>query len=360
MAYYHTKYTSNRKKRSKFNKFIIFILLILIAVALAAGFYLYRVIYSPNTWTPDGKPVSINIPTGSDYNALKTILYKNGLIIHRKNFEWVAEKKQLENLVKPGHYIIPNGMNTLDLVNMLRSGNQVPVKVTFNNVRDIYQLAGRVGKQIEADSAGIVNLLHDSLYLKKMGLDTTTASIIFLPNTYEFWWNTTAESFVSRMYQEYVKFWNKNRLQKANDAGLSKKEVVILASIVEKETTKNDEKPMIAGVYINRLKNRWRLQADPTLIYALDDYSIKRVLNKYKKIDSPYNTYKHLGLPPGPICIPSIASIDAVLNYNKDNYFYFCAKDDFSGYHVFAKTNRQHMINARKYQKALNELNIKK
>lgn len=360
MAYYHSRYSTGRKKKSKLKRFIFWFLALLILAALGTGYYLYRVMYNPNTWTPDGKPVSVNIPTGSNYDTLKKILYKNGLIIHRKNFEWVAEKKKLDNLVKPGHYIIPNGMSTLDLVNMLRSGNQVPVKVTFNNVRDIYQLAQRVGKQIEADSADIVALLQDSAFLKQLGLTPLTASVMFLPNTYEFWWNTDAEAFVSRMYQEYVKFWNADRLQKAKEAGLSKEEVVILASIVEKETTKNDEKPKIAGVYINRLKKGWRLQADPTLIYALNDYTIKRVLNKHKLIDSPYNTYKHLGLPPGPICIPSIASIDAVLNYDRNNYFYFCAKDDFSGYHVFAKTNRQHAKNAKRYQKALNEMRIKK
>ncbi len=361
MAYYHSRYNSGKKKKNKgFRKFLFWLLTLLIIAALMAGYYFYRVIYDGNTWTPNGKPVYINIPTGSDYHNLKTILYKNGLIVHRKNFEWVAEKKKLNELIKPGHYKITNGMSTLELVNMLRSGRQVPVKVTFNNVRDIYQLAGKVGKQIEADSADIASLLQDSVYLQKMGLTPVTAGIIFLPNTYEFWWNTDANAFISRMYQEFVKFWNKYRLEKAKRLNLSKEEVVTLASIVEKETTKNDEKPIIAGVYINRLKQGWRLQADPTLIYAWNDYTIKRVLNKHKLIDSPYNTYEHLGLPPGPICIPSIASIDAVLNYDKNEYFYFCAKDDFSGYHVFAKTNRQHAKNAKKYRKALNKMNIKK
>ncbi len=358
MTYYHSRYTHQKKKNS-FKKFVLFFIAILIAFALAAGYYLYRVIYSPNTWTPSGKPVAVNVPTGANYNVLKTILYQNGLIIHRKNFEWVAQKKHLDRLIKPGHYLIKNGMSTLDLVNMLRAGNQTPVTVTFNNVRDIYRLAAIVSKQIEADSASIVQVVSDSAFLHRLGLNKTTAATIFIPNTYEFWWNTDAEAFVSRMVQEYYKFWTDDKKEKAKQAGLTKTEVSILASIVEKETNKNDEKPMIAGVYINRLKKGWRLQADPTLVYALNDYSIKRVLNKYKLIDSPYNTYKHLGLPPGPICIPSIASINAVLNYNHDNYLYFCAKDDFSGYHVFAKTNRQHVKNAKKYRKALNKMNIK-
>ncbi len=361
MAYYHSRYSAKSKNKGKrFRKFVLGFLALLIIASLMVGYYFYRVIYDGNTWTPDGKPVFVNIPTGSSFNDMKTILYKNGLILHRKNFEWVAEKKKLDKLVKPGHYKISNGMSTLELVNMLRSGRQVPVQVTFNNVRDIYQLAQKVGTQIEADSAGIVKLLQDSVYLQKMGLTPATASIIFLPNTYEFWWNTDANAFISRMYQEYVKFWNSDRLSKARALQLTKEEVITLASIVEKETSKNDEKPIIAGVYINRLKQGWRLQADPTLIYAWNDYTIKRVLNKHKLIDSLYNTYEHLGLPPGPICIPSIASIDAVLNYDKNEYLYFCAKDDFSGYHVFAKTNRQHAKNAKKYRKALNKMNIKK
>ncbi len=361
MAYYHSKYGTGRvKKKSKWRKFIFIFLLIFLIIASAAGYYLYNIINGINTWTADGKPVSVYVPTGTGYEGLKKILYKNGLIIHRKNFEWLARKKHLDENVKPGRYIIKNGMTNLELVNMLRAGEQVPVKVIFNNVRDIYQLAGRVGKQIEADSASIVKLLTDSAYLAKMGVKPEYASTIFIPNTYEFWWNTDADSFIKRMYKEYQKFWNTERDKKAKNLGMSREEVVTLASIVEKETNKDDEKPKIAGVYINRLKHSWRLQADPTLVYALGDFSVKRVLNKYKTIDSPYNTYKYLGLPPGPICIPSIASIDAVLNYDKSGYFYFCAKDDFSGYHVFAKTNKQHQINARKYQKALDERNIKK
>ncbi len=361
MAYYHSRYARvNPKKSSKFKKFVLLTLLVLILVASAAGYFLYRIITDPNTWTPDGKPVSVYVPTGSDYQDLKKILYKNGLIIHRKNFEWLAEKKQLDTHVKPGRYIIKNGMSNLDLVNMLRAGEQVPVKVIFNNVRDIYQLAGKVGKQIEADSADIVKLLTDSAYLAKMGVKPIYASTLFIPNTYEFWWNTDADGFIKRMYKEYNKFWTPERRKKAEEMGMTREEVITLASIVEKETNKDDEKPKIAGVYVNRLKKGWRLQADPTLVYAWGDYSIKRVLNKHKLIDSPYNTYQHLGLPPGPICIPSIASIDAVLNYDKTNYLFFCAKDDFSGYHVFAKTNRQHQKNAKKYQKALDQLKVKK
>ena len=359
MAYYHSGYIRTpKKKKSKFKKFLLLALLLLLIIGSIAGFYLYKILTGVNTWTVDGKPVSVYVPTGTDFNGLKTILYKNGLIIHRKNFEWLAEKKQLKEHVKPGRYIVKNGMSNMELVNMLRAGEQVPVKVIFNNVRDIYQLAGKVGEQIEADSVEIIKLLTDSVYLAKMGIKPVYAGTIFIPNTYEFWWNTDADGFIKRMYKEYQKFWTPERINKAEKLGLSRGEIVTLASIVEKETNKNDEKPKIAGVYINRLKKGWRLQADPTLVFAIGDYTIKRVLNKHKLIDSPYNTYKNLGLPPGPICIPSIASIDAVLNYDKTNYLFFCAKDDFSGYHVFAKTHRQHQKNAKKYQKALNERKI--
>lgn len=220
-------------------------------------------------------------------------------------------------------------------------------------------LAGKIGKQIEADSASIAKLLHDKDYVGKLGFNERTLPAMFLPDTYEFYWNTDAESFISRMLQEYNKFWNEDRKKAAKDKGLSPVEVSILASIVDKETNKTDEMPRIAGVYINRLHSNWLLQADPTLIFAIGDFSIKRVLNVHKEIESPYNTYKYIGLPPGPICIPSVAAVKAVLNAENHNYFYFCAKEDFSGYHNFAKTLTEHNHNAVKYQNALNQRGIR-
>ena len=251
-------------------------------------------------------------------------------------------------------------MNNNELINLLRSGNQTPVKVIFNNVREIDQLAGKIGSQIEADSAAISETIYSAAFREQTGLDSAKIKSIFLPNTYEFYWNTSADEYVDRMLEENDKFWNDTRKSKAAVIDLSRDEVVTLASIVEKETNKNDEKPALAGVYLNRIQHGWRLQADPTVVYAIGDFNIKRVLNVHKQIDSPYNTYLHLGLPPGPICIPSISSIDAVLNYDNNDYFFFCAKDDLSGYHVFAKTNAQHRKNARKYQEALDEMRIYK
>jgi UPF0755 protein len=361
MPLYHSKYGATRKKKqSPFRKIFIWLIVLLIIVAAGAGYYLYKIIFDPNVWTPKGEIVSITIPTGSSFEDVKQILYQNGLIIHRKNFEWLAQKKNYPNTVKPGLYQFKNGMNNNELIDLLRSGEQSPVNVTFNNIRDIYQLAGVIDRQIEADSISIVNLLTDSVFISRMGLNRSTVSTIFIPNTYEFYWNTSAKKFVSRMHEEYQKFWSGERSNKAGLMDLRIDEVITLASIVEKETNKNDERAMIAGVYYNRLESEWRLQADPTLVYALGDFNITRVLNEHKKIDSPYNTYAHLGLPPGPICIPSIASIDAVLNFKKSDYMFFCARDDLSGYHVFAKTNRGHSQNAKKYREALNSRKIYK
>jgi UPF0755 protein len=202
--------------------------------------------------------------------------------------------------------------------------------------------------------------MNDTAYISSFGFSSDNFLAMFLPDTYEFWWNTTADQFMQRMKTEYEKFWNQERNQKAVKTGLTTAEVSILASIVEKETSQNDEKPILAGIYMNRINKGMPLQADPTLIYAIGDFSISRVLNIYKEIDSPYNTYKFKGLPPGPICLPSKASIDAVLNYSRHGYLYFCARDDFSGYHAYAVTYQQHMVNARKFQKELNRRGIMK
>jgi UPF0755 protein len=297
--------------------------------------------------------MSIYIPSESDYDDVKHILYSHGVILNRNSFEWLSERKKYPELVKAGHYLIKDGMSNDELINMLRSGEQVPVKVIFNNIRTREQFAKKIGEQLEADSASVIALLNDSAYIGQFGLVTETALTLFLPNTYEFYWNTDAEQFMERMNREYMTFWEGERERKAEALDLSRQEVVILASIVEKETNMNDEKATISGVYVNRLNRNWRLQADPTLVYASGDFGITRVLNVHKEIDSPYNTYKYPGLPPGPICIPSIASIDAVLNTEDHDYLFFCAKDDLSGYHVFARSITQHNRNARAYRRAI-------
>ncbi len=357
MAYYHSKYRSFKKK-PRIHKLIIYALLILIAISIFVGYLLFQIISKPNIWLSEGESISIYIPTGANFNDVKKILYKDGLIVHRNNFEWWAQKKKYPENIKAGKYLILNEMSNNNLINHLRSGQQQPVKLIFNNMRNPEQLAQRVAEQIEIDSTAIMSLLTDSVYISKLGFDKHSISSLFIPNTYEIFWNVSAENFIKRMVREHDNFWNSERREKAAELNLSKIEVVTLASILDKETHKNEEKPIIAGIYINRLKKNWLLQADPTLIFALGDFNIKRVLNVHKEIDSPYNTYKYPGLPPGPICIPSISSIDAVLNYTKHDYFYLCAKDDLSGYHVFAKNIREHNRNADKYQRALDKMRI--
>tara|TARA_B100001758_G_C18327614_1_gene566906 strand:- start:434 stop:1273 length:840 start_codon:yes stop_codon:yes gene_type:complete len=275
------------------------------------------------------------------------------------SFKWLSKQKKYDENIKPGRYKIDRALNNNELINLLRSGNQAPIKVSFNNIRNKEQLAGRIGFQIEADSVSILNYLKDILFQRKLALNDHNIACIFIPNTYEFYWNTSAEEFINRMLKEYSSFWNASRKAKAEAIGLNYYEVGILASIVEKEQSiRRNERPEIAGLYLNRIKRNMRLESDPTLVFALGDFNIKRVLNKDKKIDSPFNTYIHSGLPPGPICIPSINSIDAVLNASSHDFIFMCAKDDFSGYHNFAKTYARHLINARKYQKALNKRKI--
>jgi UPF0755 protein len=245
------------------------------------------------------------------------------------------------------------------LVNLLRSGKQSPVKLGFISVRSLDILAGKAAAYIEADSATLAALLTDPATAQKYGFNQQTFMSMFIPNTYEFYWNTSAEKFVEKMAEEYKNFWNEDRKQKAADIGLSQSEVSTLASIVEAETQKNDEKAKVAGVYMNRLNTGMLLQADPTVVFAAGDFTIQRVLNRHLEINSPYNTYLYAGLPPGPINIPSVSSIDAVLNYERHNYKFFCAKEDFSGYHAFAVTNAQHEVNARKYHQALRNAGIR-
>jgi UPF0755 protein len=251
-------------------------------------------------------------------------------------------------------------MNNEDMLRMLIAGRQEPIKLTFNNIRTREQLAEKISSQIEASESDLRRILADEMFLSSLGYNKENVMSIFIPNTYEFYWNTSAEQFIQRMSREFTKFWSTEKKEKSAAIGLSPIEIIILASLVDEETDKADEEPRIAGVYINRLNKHILLQADPTVRYALGDFTISRILKKHLEIESPYNTYIHAGLPPGPISIPSIAAINAVLNYEKHSYLYFCASDDFSGYHHFSKTIEQHMQYARQYQNALNRHRIMK
>jgi UPF0755 protein len=249
-------------------------------------------------------------------------------------------------------------MSNNELINMLRSGRQEPVSLTFNNLRTEKQLAKRLDSQLEMDSKSIMEFFNSDSVAKAYGFDKYTLKCLFIPNTYEVYWNISVKDLFDRMQKEYNDFWSNKRVRHAESLGMSKAEIITLASVVNEETRKDDEKKRIAGVYVNRLEKGMRLQADPTVVYAVGNFSIQRVLKKHYRIDSPFNTYKYGGLPPGPICFPEISSIDAVLNYEKHNYLYFCAKPDFSGYHNFAKTLKQHNRNAELYRRELNKRKI--
>lgn len=353
------------KKRRKKNKSTPFWLKVLVSIFIIvivsggiAAWRLYHAIYQPNIFLGERKTTHIFVPTGSNFTDVKSILYENGMIINTNTFEWLAEKKNYRNNIRPGRYLIHEDMGNNELINLLRSGEQDPVMVTFNNIRLKEQLAGNIASQIEADSLAIINLLNDPVYLEQYNMTPETSKLLFIPNTYEFFWNTSAGQLLDRMHREYNTFWNEQRRAKAQQINLTPEEVGTLASIIQLETSRPDELPRVAGVYINRLKQNMRLQADPTVIFAVGDYSIRRVLNRHLETDSPYNTYKYAGLPPGPIALPEQRVIDGVLNYENHEYLYFCAKDDFSGYHAFARTYSQHLANARRYQNALNQRQI--
>jgi UPF0755 protein len=280
----------------------------------------------------------------------------------KEAFSWVAVQKKFNN-PKPGKYTLKKGMSNNDIVNILRSGNQTPVKVTFNNQDTLEKLANRIAAQIETDSTHLIHAFLDPTFLKENNLSEKTVLGIFIPNRYEVYWTISAEKFRDKMLKAYTLFWNTKRMEKAKKLNLSKKEVITLASIVQKETAQKIERPIVAGLYLNRLKKGWPLQADPTVIFCIREKKgqntvIKRVLTADLKINSPYNTYLNNGLPPGLISMPDVSAIDAVLNASKHNYFYMCANTEKIGFHAFAKTLSQHNRNAEKYHRWLNKKGI--
>ena len=338
-------------------KIILLIFSLLIIIAGVFAFNYYNKIYKPNT-VQEGY---LYIPSGSEFKNVENLV--RPFLKRVKPFTWVANKKNYPNTIKPGKYFITVGMNNNELVNLLRSGKQTPIKLSFNNQDTFQKLAGRISEQIEADSISLLKVFTDTEFINKAGFNTKTSMGMYIPNTYQFYWNTSASLFQQKMLKEYNRFWNESRIQKAKKLNLTKNQVITLASIVQKETALVKERPIVAGLYLNRLTNKWPLQADPTIIFALkqqsgDDIVIKRVLTKDLIIDSPYNTYKNLGLPPGPIAMSDISSIDAVLNPAKHNYYYMCASITSIGQHEFAKTLSQHNRNAAKYQKWLSKQGV--
>lgn len=339
---------------------IIIIFGILLLISGAVGFYFYNKIFS----TAVIKEASIFIKSNSTMDDLKASL--QDVVNDYEDFLWVADLKKF-NKPKGGMYVVKKGMNMNDLVNLFRSGNQTAIKVTFNNQDTLEKLAGRIAQQIEADSISLLNAFREPQFLRENDFTEKSVLGMYIPNQYEIYWNTSPENFRKKMLNQYNKFWNKSRLDKASKLGLSEDQVITLASIVQKETAQVSERPMVAGLYLNRFKNNWPLEADPTIIYALkqtngQDFIVKRVL--FRDIEntknSPYNTYKKVGLPPAPIAMPDISSIEAVLNPAKHDYYFMCASVDKIGFHEFAKTLGQHNRNAVKYQRWINNQGIKR
>lgn len=306
------------------------------------------------------KETTFYVPTGATFEEVLDSLQTKNMISDIEKFRKYANFRNLKQAtLEAGKYVFPKNVSYGKIVEDLRQGNgEKETQVTFTNARTKKELAEKIALTVELTAEDILQLITDETFTNKYGFTPTTINTMFIPNTYNVYWDISAEELIAKLAKEYKRFWTPDRQAKAKAMGLTQTEVSTLASIVVCETIMMDEAPKIAGVYVNRLKRGIPLDADPTLVWVLGDFTIKRVLNKYKELDSPYNTYKYKGLPPGPIYIPSIQYIDAVLNYEKHDYIFFCAKEDFSGYSNFAKTNRQHEINARKYHKALNERNI--
>ncbi|PTM01683.1 MAG: endolytic transglycosylase MltG [Bacteroidetes bacterium] len=345
-----------------FKKILYAVVLIGLIVCAYFAYFVYNAMLAPNTNFSNNEAY-IYISANDTFENVREQL--KPLLEDIETFDALSKQKKYTENVKPGKYRITNGMTNNDIINSIRSNN-IPIKLSFNNQNSIEELAGRIAFQIDADSMSLVDAMNDEAFNKKNGFTEATRLGMYLPNSYEVFWNTSAEDFRDRMLKEYNRFWTDAKIAKAKAIGLNRDEVMALASIVYEESKQPIEQPRIAGVYINRLKNKWPLQADPTLkfaAYQLPQYKntvIKRVLNVHKEINSPYNTYKNAGLPPGLIAMPDISAINAVINYEGHDYFYFAADAKKPGFHKFAKTLAQHNQNAREYQLYLSQQGIRK
>lgn len=326
-------------------------------VVTSLGFYGYQVFKSANVLVGREARVLL-ISKGSDFKAVQDSLRTGEFLRDPVSFGLLAKLLRYNQHIKPGRYLLKPDMSNLSAIRYLRSGDQLPVDITFNNIRLKKDLAEKITANLEITQAEFLKVLNDSATAGKYGFDLENFMAMFIPNTYEVYWNIGVEGLFDRMHREYSKFWHEEKKQKAAAIGLSPVEVSVLASIVYAESSKSEEIPKIAGLYMNRLKRNIALQADPTLIFAAQDFTIQRVLNKHKEIESPYNTYKYTGLPPGPINLPPIIALEGVLNYEQHHYIYMCAREDFSGYHNFATNLNDHLNNARRYQRALNKAKL--
>ena len=325
----------------------------LFMLAVLAAAY---VIFFPNT--KNKTDVTITIPWNTDYEQLLDTLEAHNILRNEETFDMVAHYMKYKT-IRVGNYTIQPGMSNVKLVRLLRAGQHYPVKFAFNNIRTLDQLANRAGKVFFFNEEELSELLHDTEFLRQYNVNEETCPCLFIPNSYEMYYDITPEGFVEKFHQFYEQFWNEKRLQQAEEIGLTPTEVATLASIVEEENFRPQEKAIIAGLYINRLHKNMLLQSDPTVKFALGDFTRQRILLADLKVDSPYNTYMYKGLPPGPIRFPEGSTIDSVLHYTHHDYLYMCAKEDFSGYHNFTSSAAVHQQNANRYRKALNARNIK-
>lgn len=344
----------NKKKRRK--GVLIGVLVFLVISAGVSALILRNIILKPFELE---RTSYIYIDNNDKYEDVISKLKENN-IPSEKIFRLIADRMRYEDYLKTGRYELKDGMTMIDVVRMLRSGNQSAVNLTFNNMRTKENIAGRISQQLMMDSITLLNALNDINVVQELGFDDVNVVSMFIPNTYQVFWDTDVEGLMRRMKREYTSFWNEDRLNKAADIGLTPLQVSVLASIVEEEATYADEYPIVAGLYLNRLKRGMRLEADPTVKFAIGDFGLRRILFRHLEIDSPYNTYKVDGLPPGPIRVPSVSAIDATLSPTTHNYIFMCAKDDLSGRHNFAVTHAEHSRNAARYQRALNEMKIYK
>lgn len=332
----------------------IFAFLLPVAVAVLVGGY--YVFVEPNINAT--KSISIKIPTGSSYADVLQILKQNGVLKSEFSFELVSQFKYYPQNVKSGYYVFSANMNNRQIVNMLRSGRQTPVTLVIYNIRTKEEFAALLDRALELDSEQIISTLNDTSFCNSFHLDTTTVLTRIIVDNYECYWNISPPKLFEKLNTAYKKFWNEERKAKAEALHLSPTQVTTLASIVEKEVIRDKELPIVAGVYLNRLRIGMPLQADPTLVFALHDFDARRVTGYHKRFDTPYNTYKYAGLPPGPVCMPRKKSIDAVLNYERHEYLYFCANPELNGYSLFSKTYEQQMKVAAQYRRKLNKLNV--
>ena len=329
-------------------------LILIVTVLGAAGLSLGRYYWA----TAVERSGVVYVPTGASFTQLMDSLRRHEVLRNETAFARMARRHGLDTALKAGRYELKEGMSYVRTVRMLRLGWQVPVRVTFNNIRTSDRLAGILARKLEPDSAAWLAALTSDSLARVYGLTPQTILTLCIPNTYEFFWNTSPDTFLQRMRQVSDKFWT-SRDAKLSRSGLTRQKAYILASIVYEETKRKNEMPRVAGVYVNRLKRGMPLQADPTVKYAVGDFALRRVLNRHLEVDSPYNTYKYPGLPPGPICMPSIDALDGVVDFENHDYLYFCAKDDLSGAHAFARTLAEHNRNAQAYARALNRRGIR-